>query len=101
MKLFRRAKLFRYDSSVEPPEWKERGTGDCKILQHKSKGTCRFLMRRDKTLKICGNHNSKCDLTCKVIVLTNLNQLQGGGSGCVPHPFLNHGIVFRLYFDDE
>jgi len=51
-----RAKLFRYDSSIEPPEWKERGTGDCKILKHKRRGTCRFLMRRDKTLKICGNH---------------------------------------------
>ena len=51
-----RAKLFRYDSSVEPPEWKERGTGDCKILKHIKKGTYRFLMRRDKTLKICGNH---------------------------------------------
>ena len=31
-----RAKLFRYDTSdpEEPPVWKERGTGDVKILKH-------------------------------------------------------------------
>jgi Ran-binding protein 1 len=51
-----RAKLFRYDSESEPREWKERGTGDIKILKHKQHGTCRVLMRRDKTLKICANH---------------------------------------------
>lgn len=51
-----RAKLFRYDSSVEPPEWKERGTGDMKILKHKQTGIHRILMRRDKTLKVCANH---------------------------------------------
>ncbi|XP_059097062.1 ran-specific GTPase-activating protein-like [Tigriopus californicus] len=55
--LFRmRSKLFRYDSAADPPEWKERGTGDIKILQHKEKGTFRVLMRRDKTLKLCANH---------------------------------------------
>jgi len=52
-----RAKLFRYDSESEPREWKERGTGDIKILKHKQLGTCRILMRRDKTLKICANHS--------------------------------------------
>ncbi|XP_054723785.1 ran-specific GTPase-activating protein-like, partial [Uloborus diversus] len=51
-----RAKLFRYDSSTEPPEWKERGTGDVKILKHKSDDYVRILMRREKTLKICANH---------------------------------------------
>jgi len=51
-----RAKLFRYDSSAEPPEWKERGTGDIKILQHSTNNSVRILMRRDKTLKICANH---------------------------------------------
>merc|ERR1712018_309681 len=52
-----RAKLFRYDSCADPPEWKERGTGDVKLLQSKEKsGKIRILMRRDKTLKVCANH---------------------------------------------
>jgi Ran-binding protein 1 len=51
-----RAKLYRYDSVGEPREWKERGTGEVKILKHLQRGTCRLLMRRDKTLKICANH---------------------------------------------
>lgn len=51
-----RAKLFRYDTNESPPEWKERGTGDVKLLRHKEKNSVRVLMRRDKTLKICANH---------------------------------------------
>ncbi|XP_063980103.1 ran-specific GTPase-activating protein-like isoform X2 [Diachasmimorpha longicaudata] len=51
-----RAKLYRYDSTSEPAEWKERGTGDVKLLRHKTKHTVRVVMRRDKTLKICANH---------------------------------------------
>ncbi|KAL3858204.1 hypothetical protein ACJMK2_012806 [Sinanodonta woodiana] len=51
-----RAKLFRFDKTTDPPEWKERGTGDVKILKHKETGYIRILMRRDKTLKICANH---------------------------------------------
>ncbi|XP_044530551.1 ran-specific GTPase-activating protein isoform X3 [Gracilinanus agilis] len=51
-----RAKLFRFASENDLPEWKERGTGDVKLLRHKEKGTIRLLMRRDKTLKICANH---------------------------------------------
>ncbi|XP_013777946.1 ran-specific GTPase-activating protein-like [Limulus polyphemus] len=51
-----RAKLFRYDSKEQPAEWKERGTGDVKILKSKFNGSCRILMRRDKTMKICANH---------------------------------------------
>uniref|UniRef100_H3DH78 Ran-specific GTPase-activating protein n=1 Tax=Tetraodon nigroviridis TaxID=99883 RepID=H3DH78_TETNG len=52
-----RAKLYRFASENDPPEWKERGTGDVKLLKHKEKGTIRVLMRRDKTLKICANHH--------------------------------------------
>ncbi|XP_043284810.1 ran-specific GTPase-activating protein-like [Venturia canescens] len=51
-----RAKLYRYDASCSPAEWKERGTGDVKLLRHKTKHTVRVVMRRDKTLKICANH---------------------------------------------
>ncbi|KAJ2491279.1 transcription factor TFIIF complex subunit Tfg3 [Coemansia sp. RSA 2050] len=49
-----RAKLFRFDH--EAKEWKERGTGDVKLLKHKENSKIRLLMRRDKTLKVCANH---------------------------------------------
>lgn len=46
-----RAKLYRFKDS----EWRERGIGDVKILQHKN-GKMRVVMRRDQILKICLNH---------------------------------------------
>ncbi|KAI6047102.1 RanBP1 domain-containing protein [Pisolithus marmoratus] len=49
-----RAKLFRFDNSAN--EWKERGTGDVRLLQHKETKKVRLVMRRDKTLKVCANH---------------------------------------------
>jgi Ran-binding protein 1 len=53
-----RAKLFRFEGTTT--EWKERGTGDVRLLQHKETKKVRVLMRRDKTLKICANHYSTC-----------------------------------------
>ncbi|KAG8962455.1 hypothetical protein FRC00_009444 [Tulasnella sp. 408] len=49
-----RAKLFRFDSVNA--EWKERGTGEVRLLEHKEKKKVRLVMRRDKTLKVCANH---------------------------------------------
>ncbi|KAG7807536.1 hypothetical protein KL921_004294 [Ogataea angusta] len=49
-----RAKLFKFHP--ESKEWKERGTGDVKFLQHRETKKVRLLMRRDKTLKVCANH---------------------------------------------
>ena len=49
-----RAKLFRFDK--ESKEWKERGTGDVRLLKHKETHKVRLVMRRDKTLKVCANH---------------------------------------------
>ncbi|KAL5051824.1 hypothetical protein BDW71DRAFT_169520 [Aspergillus fruticulosus] len=49
-----RAKLFRFDRDSK--EWKERGTGDVRLLKHKENGKTRLVMRRDKTLKVCANH---------------------------------------------
>jgi Ran-binding protein 1 len=49
-----RAKLFKFVK--ESSEWKERGTGDVRLLKHKENGKTRLVMRRDKTLKVCANH---------------------------------------------
>ncbi|KAI4107096.1 MAG: hypothetical protein L6R37_001796 [Teloschistes peruensis] len=49
-----RAKLFRFDRDGR--EWKERGTGDVRLLKHKENAKTRLVMRRDKTLKVCANH---------------------------------------------
>lgn len=52
-----RAKLFRFDRDSK--EWKERGTGDVRLLKHKENQKTRLVMRRDKTLKVCANHYSR------------------------------------------
>ena len=51
-----RAKLFKFVR--ETSEWKERGTGDMRLLKHEENGKTRLVMRRDKTLKVCANHYS-------------------------------------------
>ena len=56
-----RAKLFKFDR--ESREWKERGTGDVRLLKHKENGKTRLVMRRDKTLKVCANHYGMIDAT--------------------------------------
>ncbi|KAG2158913.1 ran/spi1 binding protein [Suillus bovinus] len=55
-----RAKLFRFDNNLN--EWKERGTGDVKLLQHKETKKVRLVMRRDKTLKVCANHHISSEM---------------------------------------
>ncbi|KAG6878251.1 single stranded nucleic acid binding protein [Termitomyces sp. T159_Od127] len=55
-----RAKLFRFDS--DSSEWKERGTGDVRLLCHKDTKKVRLVMRRDKTLKVCANHVITSDM---------------------------------------
>eukprot|EP00243_Klebsormidium_subtile_P004763 TRINITY_DN18911_c0_g1_i1.p1 TRINITY_DN18911_c0_g1~~TRINITY_DN18911_c0_g1_i1.p1 ORF type:complete len:251 (+),score=91.56 TRINITY_DN18911_c0_g1_i1:78-830(+) len=48
-----KAKLYRFDK--ERTEWKERGVGQVKLLQHKQNDRIRVLMRQNRTLKICAN----------------------------------------------
>jgi len=55
-----RSKLFRF--ATESNEWKERGTGDVRLLQHKESKKIRLVMRRDKTLKVCANHLISSDM---------------------------------------
>ncbi|KAI9096898.1 RanBP1 domain-containing protein, partial [Phlyctochytrium arcticum] len=58
-----RAKLFRFNKGAN--EWKERGTGDVKLLKHKETTKIRVLMRREKTHKICANHYVTSDMVLK------------------------------------
>jgi len=55
-----RAKLFRF--SKPDLDWKERGTGDVRLLAHKETKKIRLVMRRDKTLKVCANHLITTDM---------------------------------------
>lgn len=83
-----RCKLFKFEQ--ENKEWKEKGVGDLKILQHKQTQSIRILMRRDqvrgvlivldlttvmhssfKVLKLCANHKIAPDMK-----LTELNPKQ-------------------------
>ncbi|CAF1619209.1 unnamed protein product [Adineta ricciae] len=58
-----RAKLYRFDATAN--QMKERGTGEIKILQHKTKNVCRILMRREQVLKICANHQISSQMELK------------------------------------
>lgn len=49
--------VIRYAVECEPPEWKERGTGDVRIMKKEENQSARILMRREKTLKVCANHH--------------------------------------------
>lgn len=48
-----RAKLYRYDQNTR--EWKERGTGEMKLLYHSSHGSYRLLLRREQVYKVVCN----------------------------------------------
>lgn len=49
-----RSKLYRFDGSSN--EWKERGLGDTKMLQHKENKRVRIILRQEKTGKLVMNH---------------------------------------------
>jgi len=49
-----RSKLYRFNTNEN--EWKERGTGDVKILQDQETKKCRIILRQEKTMKLCVNH---------------------------------------------
>ncbi|XP_078613739.1 E3 SUMO-protein ligase RanBP2-like isoform X6 [Branchiostoma floridae x Branchiostoma japonicum] len=49
-----RSRLYRWDKDTS--QWKERGLGEMKILQHKQETRFRLVMRREQVLKVCCNH---------------------------------------------
>eukprot|EP00455_Lapot_gusevi_P036407 TRINITY_DN4050_c0_g1_i1.p2 TRINITY_DN4050_c0_g1~~TRINITY_DN4050_c0_g1_i1.p2 ORF type:complete len:181 (-),score=67.96 TRINITY_DN4050_c0_g1_i1:224-766(-) len=49
-----RSKLYRFAAATK--EWKERGTGDVKLLKHRETGKIRILLRQEKTNKLVMNH---------------------------------------------
>ena len=56
-----RAKLYRF--VAEEKQWKERGIGDIKLLRNARSGKMRVLMRRDRVLKLCANHQITTDMS--------------------------------------
>merc|ERR1711998_520143 len=62
-----RAKLYRWGEDVKGEKmWKDRGTGELKLLRHHDTGKIRVLLRVDKTKKIRLNHYLGADLELKV-----------------------------------
>ncbi len=60
-----RCKLYRF--VAETKEWKEKGTGEIKLLSHRQNaGVFRILMRRDQVLKLCVNHRITSDLKFEI-----------------------------------
>ena len=71
----RRARLFlffeedKYGDEVRKNIWKERGTGEVRILKHKEEKKERIVMRQEKTFKLILNHiiNPMTVLVCFVV----------------------------------
>ncbi len=55
--LRRRSKVYRFNTTEN--EWKERGTGDVKILQDRETKKCRIVLRQEKTMKLVLNHSGE------------------------------------------
>ncbi|WOL16600.1 ran-binding protein [Canna indica] len=70
-----KSKLYRFDK--EANQWKERGTGNVKLLKHRETGKVRLVMRQSKTLKICANH--------LVISTIKVQEHAGNDKSCVWH----------------
>uniref|UniRef100_A0A1I8A264 RanBD1 domain-containing protein n=1 Tax=Steinernema glaseri TaxID=37863 RepID=A0A1I8A264_9BILA len=54
-----RSKLYRWTDG----QWKERGTGDIKILRNEDKGSTRIVMRREQVHNLCANHKITATMT--------------------------------------
>ena len=93
-----RARLYRWRGN----EWKERGTGEIKILRHKESKKIRLLLRQDKTLKAVANFIVAEDPLCI------LKEHQGSDKmffftayDCSDEPFALEKFVFKLGNSDS
>ena len=74
-----KTKLYRFDQ--DSGEWKERGIGMAKLLQHKENKKVRMLMRQEKTLKIRANHLGAH--AWATIATTRVPGMRHGDRGCM------------------
>ena len=62
-----RTKLYR----LRDEQWKERGTGNCKLLRNKETKKIRFVMRQEKTLKPVANFILQETPLCDLLPMKN------------------------------
>jgi len=62
-----RCALYRHVRATDkdPAQWKERGRGDIRFLQHRTNKIVRVVLREEKTLKLRCNHNIHPKVTLK------------------------------------
>ena len=68
-----RCKLHRF--AADSKEWKERGTGDIKLLKNQATGMIRAVMRQEKTNKLVLNHFGASRNRCSHIRDSCLNRV--------------------------
>ena len=59
-----RVKLYRWNDE----QWKERGTGNAKLMRDRAEKKVRFVMRQEKTLKPVANHFGKLTSSLFLII---------------------------------
>ena len=62
-----RCKLYR----IRDDQWKERGTGNAKLLRNKESKKIRFVMRQEKTLKPVANFILQESPLCDLVLMKN------------------------------
>ena len=103
-----RAKLFRFDGTIK--QWKERGVGDMKIVQHHETKKFCLIMRRDQIFKLCCNHYVTEDMEV-VQLQTDRSWMwftPSDFSGDKPQPeqfaikfkYAEKGLEFKRVFDE-
>jgi len=94
-----RAKLFRFDSGSS--EWKERGTGDVRLLKHKETKKVRLVMRRDKTLKVCANHIISSDMRLQPNIGSDRSWVWKVAADYAEHPPSAETLAIRFANSDN